>query len=24
KYWHVVYDSGPPTPFVPIHEPFED
>lgn len=23
KYWHVVYDSGKPTPFVPIHEPFE-
>ncbi|MGA4637418.1 lysogeny maintenance protein PflM [Pseudomonas solani] len=24
KYWYVVYDSGPPTPFVPVHEPFED
>ena len=23
KYWHVVYDSGRPTPFVPVHEPFE-
>lgn len=23
-YWNVVYDSGKPTPFVPIHEPFED
>ncbi|MBG6288396.1 DUF5447 family protein [Pseudomonas nitroreducens] len=23
KYWHVVYDSGRPTPFVPIHQPFE-
>lgn len=23
KYWHVVYDSGKPTPFVPIREPFE-
>lgn len=23
-YWYVVYDSGAPTPFVPIHEPFED
>ncbi|WP_416310710.1 lysogeny maintenance protein PflM [Pseudomonas sp. W03] len=23
KYWHVVYDSGRPTPFVPIHESFE-
>ena len=23
KYWHVVYDSGEPTPFVPIREPFE-
>ncbi|PJI48725.1 MAG: hypothetical protein CTR55_13800 [Pseudomonas sp.] len=23
KYWHVVYDSGKPTPFVPVHEPFE-
>lgn len=22
-YWHVVYDSGKPTPFVPILEPFE-
>nr|WP_256660859.1 DUF5447 family protein [Pseudomonas sp. DY-1] len=24
KYWNVVYDSGKPTPFVPIYEPFED
>ncbi|WP_373387581.1 DUF5447 family protein [Pseudomonas alcaligenes] len=23
KYWHVIYDSGNPTPFVPIREPFE-
>ncbi len=23
KYWHVVYDSGKPTPFVPLREPFE-
>lgn len=23
QYWHVVYDSGKPTPFVPIREPFE-
>lgn len=23
KYWHVIYDSGQPTPFVPIREPFE-
>ncbi|MBB4867121.1 hypothetical protein HNP46_006029 [Pseudomonas nitritireducens] len=23
QYWHVVYDSGRPTPFVPIHQPFE-
>lgn len=23
KYWHVVYDSGRRTPFVPVHEPFE-
>ncbi|EMV9185884.1 DUF5447 family protein [Escherichia coli] len=23
NYWHVVYDSGRPTPFVPIREPFE-
>ncbi|MFV3331890.1 lysogeny maintenance protein PflM [Pseudomonas sp. NY15437] len=23
KYWHVVYDSGRPTPFVPVREPFE-
>ncbi|MCG8906268.1 DUF5447 family protein [Pseudomonas sp. DP-17] len=23
KYWHVIYDSGKPTPFVPVHEPFE-
>uniref|UniRef100_UPI003450B1B0 lysogeny maintenance protein PflM n=1 Tax=Pseudomonas citronellolis TaxID=53408 RepID=UPI003450B1B0 len=23
QYWHVVYDSGKPTPFVPIPEPFE-
>ncbi|WP_350446823.1 DUF5447 family protein [Pseudomonas solani] len=23
KYWHVVYDSGKPTPYVPIYEPFE-
>jgi hypothetical protein len=23
KYWHVIYDSGRPTPFVPIHQPFE-
>ncbi len=22
-YWHVVYDSGRPTPFVPVYEPFE-
>ncbi|WP_187672872.1 lysogeny maintenance protein PflM [Zestomonas carbonaria] len=24
KWWFVVYDSGKPTPFVPIREPFED
>ncbi|MCP1649306.1 hypothetical protein J2T49_000660 [Pseudomonas nitroreducens] len=23
KYWHVIYDSGRPTPFVPVREPFE-
>lgn len=23
KYWHVVYDSGKPAPFVPLREPFE-
>ena len=23
QYWHVVYDSGRPTPFVPVYEPFE-
>lgn len=23
KYWHVVYDTGKPTPFVPLREPFE-
>ncbi|WP_314409638.1 DUF5447 family protein [Pseudomonas kuykendallii] len=23
KFWSVVYDSGKPTPFVPVHEPFE-
>lgn len=23
KYWHVIYDSGKPTPFVPVREPFE-
>lgn len=23
KYWNVTYDSGNPTPFVPIREPFE-
>ena len=23
KYWHVIYDSGKPTPCVPIREPFE-
>nr|WP_313132404.1 DUF5447 family protein [Stutzerimonas nitrititolerans] len=23
KYWSVVLDTGRPTPFVPIHEPFE-
>nr|WP_305123967.1 DUF5447 family protein [Stutzerimonas frequens] len=23
KYWHVIHDSGKPTPYVPIHEPFE-
>ena len=23
KYWHVVYDSGKPTPFVPLREPFQ-
>lgn len=23
KWWSVIYDSGKPTPFVPIHEPFE-
>ncbi len=23
KYWHVIHDSGKPTPYVPIREPFE-
>ncbi|MDL2176634.1 DUF5447 family protein [Stutzerimonas sp. FeSN7] len=23
KWWSVIYDPGKPTPFVPIHEPFE-
>jgi hypothetical protein len=23
RYWHVIYDSGNPVPFVPICEPFE-
>jgi len=23
KYWHVVSDTGKPTPFVPLREPFE-
>lgn len=23
KYWHVVYDSGKPTPFVPVREAFQ-
>jgi hypothetical protein len=23
KYWHVVHDTGKPTPFVPLREPFE-
>lgn len=23
KYWNCVYDSGRPTPFVPVREPFE-
>ena len=23
RYWNVIYDSGNPVPFVPIHEPFE-
>ncbi len=23
KYWNVIHDSGKPTPFVPIREPFE-
>lgn len=23
RYWHVIYDSGNPVPFVPIREPFE-
>ncbi|MBD9633612.1 lysogeny maintenance protein PflM [Pseudomonas sp. PDM19] len=23
QYWHVIYDSGRPTPFVPVREPFE-
>src|SRR5690606_620903 len=23
KYWSVVLDTGRPTPYVPIHEPFE-
>ncbi|WP_313295069.1 lysogeny maintenance protein PflM [Stutzerimonas nitrititolerans] len=23
KYWHVVYDSGKPAPYVPISKPFE-
>ncbi|MBG5451670.1 DUF5447 family protein, partial [Pseudomonas aeruginosa] len=22
KYWHVVYDSGKPTPGVRLHKPF--
>ncbi|WP_184683248.1 lysogeny maintenance protein PflM [Pseudomonas fluvialis] len=24
KYWSVVYDSGPPTPFIPMREPEHD
>tara|TARA_Y100000815_G_scaffold219353_1_gene205035 strand:+ start:382 stop:561 length:180 start_codon:yes stop_codon:yes gene_type:complete len=23
KYWSVVFDTGKPTPYVPIYEPFE-
>jgi len=23
KYWSVVLDTGRPTPYVPIHDPFE-
>ncbi|MFI8608013.1 DUF5447 family protein [Pseudomonas sp. NPDC077649] len=23
KYWHVVSDTGKPTPFVPLRDPFE-
>ncbi|WP_336513183.1 lysogeny maintenance protein PflM [Aquipseudomonas alcaligenes] len=23
KYWNCVYDSGRPTPFVPVREPFQ-
>ncbi|MCQ4296312.1 DUF5447 family protein [Pseudomonas stutzeri] len=23
KWWSVIYDSGKPTPYVPIHAPFE-
>ena len=23
RYWNTIYDSGKPTPFVPIREPFE-
>ncbi|HBO5639670.1 TPA: hypothetical protein L4582_005852, partial [Pseudomonas aeruginosa] len=23
KYWRVVYDSGKPTPFVPVREAFQ-
>ncbi|WP_312570984.1 lysogeny maintenance protein PflM [Stutzerimonas balearica] len=23
KWWSVIYNSGKPTPYVPIHEPFE-
>ena len=23
RYWHVVLDTGKPTPFVPLREPFE-
>ena len=23
RYWHVVHDTGKPTPFVPLREPFE-
>lgn len=23
KYWHVVYDSGKPTPYVPIYDLFD-